>query len=58
MSEIKDALQLLWRNNVPADKVNLGLAFYGRSYTLADANCATPGCVFKGPGNAGECTVG
>ena len=57
MTEIKDALQLLWRNNVPADKVNLGLAFYGRSYTLSDAHCATPGCEFKGPGKAGECTV-
>lgn len=57
MTEIKDALQLLWRNNVPADKVNLGLPFYGRTYTLADPQCAAPGCKFNGPGNPGSCTV-
>jgi len=57
MTEIKDALQLLWRNKVPADKVNLGLGFYGRTYTLADKNCDTPGCKFSGPGKGASCTV-
>lgn len=57
MTEIKDALQLLWRNNVPAEKVNLGLAFYGRSYTLSDPECNTPGCDFSGPGRPGQCSV-
>ncbi len=56
-SEIKDALNLLWRNEVPANQVNLGLGFYGRSYTLADPNCWQPGCVFKSPGHAGTCSV-
>lgn len=55
MTEIKDALQLLWRNNVPAEKVNLGLAFYGRSYTLVDPSCNTPGCEFKDPGLPFSC---
>lgn len=58
MTEIDDALQLLWRNNVTAEKVNLGLGFYGRTYTLKDPNCATHGCEFKAPGRAGPCTVG
>lgn len=57
MTEIKDALQLLWRNNVTADKVNLGLGFYGRTYTLKDPNCATPGCEFSVAGRPGPCTV-
>lgn len=55
MTEIKSALQLLWRNNVPAEKVNLGLAFYGRSYTLEDPECDTPGCVFTDPGRPYRC---
>ncbi|OTA84778.1 glycoside hydrolase family 18 protein [Hypoxylon sp. CO27-5] len=55
MTEIKEALQLLWRNNVPAEKVNLGLAFYGRSYTLVDPSCNTPGCEFKDPGRPYRC---
>lgn len=29
LTEITDALDLLWRNNVPANKVNMGLGFYG-----------------------------
>lgn len=57
MTEIKDAVQLLWRNNVPAEKVNLGLAFYGRSYTLVDPSCNIPGCEFKDPGRPFSCGV-
>jgi chitinase len=30
LTVIKQALNLLWRNNVPANQVNLGLGFYGR----------------------------
>lgn len=57
LSEIKDALNLLWRNDVPANQVNLGLGFYGRSYTLENPKCWQPGCVFKDPGVAGTCSV-
>lgn len=56
-TEIKESLNLLWRNNVPADRVNLGIGFYGRSYTLESADCSKPGCRFKAPGVAGQCTV-
>jgi GH18 family chitinase len=38
LTVIKDALDLLWRNNVPANQVNLGLGFYGR-YVLAPHIC-------------------
>jgi chitinase len=47
---------LFWRNDVPANKINLGLGFYGRSFTLDSPNCIDPGCPFTGPGVAGECT--
>lgn len=56
MTEIKLALDLLWRNNIPAAKINMGLGFYGRSFQLADPACYKPGCVFKGGAAKGPCT--
>ncbi|KAJ5906723.1 uncharacterized protein N7473_003639 [Penicillium subrubescens] len=35
-----------FRNNINPAKVALGLGFYGRSFTLKDASCNTPGCAF------------
>lgn len=34
----------------------LGLGFYGRSFTLSDPSCNTPGCPFASGANPGECT--
>jgi chitinase len=31
LTEIDNGLELLWRNNVNPERVNLGLGFYGRS---------------------------
>ncbi|CZR66788.1 uncharacterized protein PAC_16689 [Phialocephala subalpina] len=56
LSEITVGLDLLWRNNIEPSKVVLGLGFYGRSFTLSDPTCTTPGCPFSGGGDAGECT--
>lgn len=56
LTEINSALDLLWRNEVPANKVNLGLAFYSRTFQLADKDCWKPGCKFKGGGLKGACT--
>ncbi|KAL4734493.1 hypothetical protein BDV11DRAFT_212744 [Aspergillus similis] len=62
LTEIGEGLDLLWRNDIDPSKVLLGLGFYGRSFTLADSNCTTPGCAFDasayGSGGAapGECT--
>ncbi|KAF7131458.1 hypothetical protein CNMCM5793_004683 [Aspergillus hiratsukae] len=56
LTEVDAALSLLWRNNIDPSKVNLGLAFYGRSFELKDPSCSTPGCPFKGPGVQGSCT--
>ncbi|EDN07813.1 predicted protein [Histoplasma mississippiense (nom. inval.)] len=64
LTEISAALDLLWRNSVPPEKVSLGLAFYGKSFTLADPSCSTPGCPFKkvdnetaGGAQPGLCTL-
>ena len=56
LTEITQGLDLLWRNNISPSKVVLGEAFYGRSFTLSDPSCNTPGCPFSGGGNPGTCT--
>lgn len=56
LTEIDQALNLFWRNGVPANKINLGIGFYGRSYTLSDVSCDVPGCAFARAGTAGTCT--
>ncbi|KAJ5598379.1 hypothetical protein N7537_008463 [Penicillium hordei] len=56
MTEIDQALDLLWRNDVPAKKVNMGLAFYARTFELKDKKCHKPGCTFKHGGKKGACT--
>ncbi|KAL5355927.1 glycoside hydrolase superfamily [Aspergillus floccosus] len=56
LTEIREAMDLLWRHDISADKVVLGLPFYGRVYTIADANCKKPGCRFASAGNPGICS--
>ncbi|KAE8352807.1 glycoside hydrolase superfamily [Aspergillus coremiiformis] len=57
LTEINMGLELLWRNNINPERVILGLGFYGRSFTMVDPQCLTPGCPFKkGEAPAGECT--
>ncbi|KAF9888495.1 hypothetical protein FE257_008602 [Aspergillus nanangensis] len=56
LTDIDKGLDLLWRAGVEPSKVNLGLAWYGRSFTLEDPDCAEPGCIFKEGGAPGKCT--
>ncbi|GLA25444.1 hypothetical protein AnigIFM63326_002145 [Aspergillus niger] len=56
LTEIEAALELLWRNNVSPEKVNMGLAFYSRTFELSDKSCTKPGCPFKGGAIEGACT--
>jgi chitinase len=60
MTEINGALDLLWRNDINPNKVVYGMGFYGRSFTLTDPSCSSPGCTVASGGNAGKCsnTVG
>lgn len=57
LTEISQGLDLLWRNGIPPSKVVLGLGFYGRSFTLANPACNTPGCAFTSGGDPGSCTA-
>ena len=56
LTEIKRAVDLLWRNNIPPSKVVLGFGFYGRSFQLENSSYSSVGCAFKGPGAPGPCT--
>ena len=56
VSEIDLGLDLLWRNGIDPANVVMGFAFYGRSFTVSDASCTTPGCTFSTSGRPGSCT--
>jgi chitinase len=60
LTEIQDALDLLWRNDIDPDKVVFGMGFYGRSFSLQNPSCSEPGCAYSSGGKAGICsnTVG
>ena len=56
VTEIEQGLDLLWRNGIGPNKVVMGFAFYGRSFTMSDPSCSTPGCTFSTSGQPGSCT--
>ncbi|KAK4112964.1 glycoside hydrolase family 45 protein, partial [Canariomyces notabilis] len=56
LTEIKGAMDLLWRNGISSDKVTLGMAFYGRAFTASSPSCLTPGCTFESGANAQLCS--
>lgn len=56
LTEMSLAFDLFWRNDVPANKLNMGLGFYGRAFQLADPACSKPGCLFKGGATKGACS--
>lgn len=56
LTEIKDAFDLLWRNKIDPDQVNMGLAFYARTFSVSNPGCMSPGCLFDAGGSAEPCT--
>ncbi|KAI8197977.1 Mutanase, partial [Colletotrichum sp. SAR 10_65] len=55
-SVIDTALNFLTNAGVPHTQINLGIGFFGRTYTLSDKSCTGPGCAASGFGVAGKCT--
>ncbi|KAI1749014.1 hypothetical protein F4782DRAFT_514853 [Xylaria castorea] len=47
----------LWYDKIDPSKVNMGLAYYGRGYTVDDVNCVHVGCKWTGPSRPGPCTA-
>ncbi|KAF2743763.1 glycoside hydrolase family 18 protein [Sporormia fimetaria CBS 119925] len=56
LTEISDALDLIWRNDIDPGKVVLGLGFYGRAFTATSPSCLRPQCTFESGGESGECS--
>uniref|UniRef100_A0A093XDC7 chitinase n=1 Tax=Talaromyces marneffei PM1 TaxID=1077442 RepID=A0A093XDC7_TALMA len=58
LTEIREGLDLLWMAGVSPSLVNLGIGWYGRSFTLADSSCTEPNgvCKFTQGGSPGQCT--
>jgi chitinase len=56
ITDINKDLRPLWFDGIRPEKVNLGLAYYGRTFTLADPSCGQMGCGFTAAGPPGKCT--
>ncbi|KAJ8481334.1 hypothetical protein ONZ45_g2973 [Pleurotus djamor] len=56
--EVNTAVNMLLKAGVSLTKINLGIGFYGRSFTLANPSCNRGGCPMSGPGTPGPCTKG
>lgn len=56
LTEIDDALDLIWRNDIDPGQVVLGLGFYGRAFTATSPSCLEPGCTFESVGERGNCS--
>lgn len=50
------ALDVFTKARVATGKINLGLGFFGRSYTLASTSCNSLGCPASGVGVVGSCS--
>lgn len=46
----------LWFNGVPPSKINLGIAYYGRGFTISNKSCVEVGCPYIGGNEGGPCT--
>lgn len=57
LTEIKDGLDLLWRNDVDKKKGTLGLAFYGRGFAAISSTCLESGCTYESGTNAQACSA-
>jgi chitinase len=58
ITEIEKNLKPLWFDGVDPSKIIMGIAYYGRTYKLADPSCGKMGCSFIAGegGKAGSCT--
>ncbi|KAG7291440.1 hypothetical protein NEMBOFW57_001459 [Staphylotrichum longicolle] len=53
---LDSALAVFSQSRVPTSRINLGIGFFGRSYTLSSASCSTLNCAASGVGVVGSCT--
>lgn len=56
LTEIDFALNLLWKNGIPPEKLSMALSFSGRGFTATDPECLAPGCPYSSASAAGKCS--
>ncbi|KAE8378083.1 glycoside hydrolase superfamily [Aspergillus bertholletiae] len=56
LTEIQDAMDLVWCNKIPSNKVILGNGFYGRPFPATSASCMEPGCTYESAASKGLCS--
>lgn len=56
LTEIEEYMDLFWRNGISPTKLNLGLAFYSRTFIASSTSCLDPACTFDSVGPAGPCS--
>ncbi|KAL4956281.1 glycoside hydrolase superfamily [Aspergillus filifer] len=60
LTETEYALAMITKVGVPANKIAVGIASYGRSFGMEDSSCTGPDCFFTGPNSTavpGDCTA-
>ncbi|KAM7188895.1 hypothetical protein V8F33_010342, partial [Rhypophila sp. PSN 637] len=56
IQEISNNTLPLWYDGLDPAKINFGVAYYGRGYTLSSSTCTDLGCPFAGPSKPAACT--
>ena len=54
--DIENDLLPVWFDGLNASKINLGIPYYGRGYTLSNIYCTDVGCPYSGTSLPGPCT--
>lgn len=54
--DIESDILPLWFDGVDPAKINLGIPYYGRGYTLSNTSCTDIGCPYSGASLPGPCT--
>lgn len=54
--DIEKAILPVWFDSINPKKINLGLPYYGRGYTISDTSCTDIGCPYTGLSRAAQCS--
>lgn len=56
IADIKKVSVPIWFSGLNPSKINLGMAYYGRGYTVQRQDCADIECPYSAPSRPGRCT--
>ncbi|TVY92833.1 Chitotriosidase [Lachnellula willkommii] len=56
LPDIESTLLPIWFDGVDANKLNLGLPYYGRGATVSSTSCVDLNCPYSGLSRPGQCT--